>query len=63
MNSTRLAISSRLWRLVVGLSSDDSGGERREHDLAMSDPHVALEHQIQVGRATSRGEPDCTFCS
>jgi hypothetical protein len=58
MNSTRLTISSRLRRLVGGLSSDD----RCEHDLAMSDPQVALEHQIQIGRARTRGEPGCTFC-
>ena len=32
---------------------------RREHDLAMGDPRVALEHQIQIGRAGR----SCTFCN
>jgi hypothetical protein len=63
MNSRRFVISSRLRRLVAGFSSDSASGERRDHDLAMSDPHVALEHQIQIGRAISRGGSGCTFCS
>ena len=34
----------------------------REHDAAMSDPRVALEHRAAINRAQSRGEPGCLFC-
>jgi hypothetical protein len=35
----------------------------REHDAAMSDRRVALEHSEAIRRAQLRGEPGCTFCS
>jgi hypothetical protein len=36
--------------------------ELREHDTAMSDPRVALEHRTAIRQAESRGEPGCLFC-
>ena len=35
----------------------------REHDVAMSDRRVALEHSAAIYRAQQRGEPGCMFCS
>lgn len=32
--------------------------ERHQHDLTMMDPALAVEHQIQVGRALD----DCPYC-
>jgi hypothetical protein len=34
----------------------------REHDDAVSDRRVAIEHAEAINRAQSRGEPGCTFC-
>ena len=34
----------------------------REHDEAMRDRRVALEHAEAINRAQSRGEPGCVFC-
>ncbi len=34
----------------------------REHDEAMRDRRVALEHAEAINRAQSRGEPGCMFC-
>jgi hypothetical protein len=37
--------------------------ELREHDAAMSDLRVALEHRAAINRAQSRGEAGCLFCN
>lgn len=37
--------------------------DRREHDSAVSDPRVAMEHFAARQRAVESGEPDCTYCS
>jgi len=37
--------------------------ERLEHDTAMRDRGIAADHASAIARATSRGEPGCTFCS
>ena len=34
----------------------------REHDEAMRDRRVAMEHAEAINRAQSRGEPGCVFC-
>ena len=52
--TTRIRNLSTLWM---------RSRERREHDVAMSDPRIAAEHDMQVAVAESRGEPGCTFCS
>jgi hypothetical protein len=59
MSSTLSFISSMLPRRRAGDSSRDA---RREHDLAMREPGIALEHQIQIAEALSRGEGRCAFC-
>ena len=35
----------------------------REHDEAMRDSKVALEHEHAIDRARSRGEHGCLFCN
>jgi len=35
---------------------------RRDHDDAMSDARVGVEHAAAIDRAVSRGEPGCMFC-
>jgi len=35
----------------------------REHDEAMRDSKVALEHVLAIDHARSRGEHGCMFCS
>ena len=62
MTSTLSGIRNRLLRLAPRQGSDDTRRARREHDRAMRDPRVAHEHQVQVGRAMSRGEVGCDFC-
>ena len=37
--------------------------DRREHDLALSDPRLAVEHHHASQRATDRGESGCAYCS
>ena len=34
----------------------------REHDAAMADRRVAIEHAEAIIRAQTRGEPGCMFC-
>jgi hypothetical protein len=33
-----------------------------EHDTAMSDLRVAVEHRAAINRALERGERGCLFC-
>ena len=35
---------------------------RREHDNAMSDTRVAVEHAAAIDRQVLRGEQGCMFC-
>ncbi len=35
---------------------------RRDHDDAISDTRVAVEHAHAIDRAVSAGEPGCMFC-
>ena len=42
---------------------NDRTRERLEHDAAMSDPRVAVEHHASISRALADGKPGCTFCS
>jgi hypothetical protein len=41
---------------------NDQLSERREHDMAMRDPGVAIEHHASISRAEADGKPGCTFC-
>jgi hypothetical protein len=59
MSSTLSSISRMFLRGPAGHSSRDA---RRDHDLAMREPGIALEHQIQIAEALSRGEGHCAFC-
>ena len=34
----------------------------REHDTAMSDQRVWVEHRAAIDRAIERGEAGCSFC-
>jgi len=34
----------------------------REHNAAMSDRRVAIEHAESINRAQLRGSPGCLFC-
>jgi hypothetical protein len=43
-------------------SRRDLASERADHDLAMSDPRIALEHDLAIARAVARGESGCKFC-
>jgi len=61
MNSQQTP-GSMLVRQVHNWVTRNLSRARREHDLAMSDRHMALEHQIQIGRAIERGDRGCTFC-
>jgi hypothetical protein len=36
--------------------------DRREHDLALRDPRIALEHHHASQRAVDRGESGCAYC-
>lgn len=36
--------------------------DRREHDLALGDPRLAVEHHHASQRATARGESGCAYC-
>jgi hypothetical protein len=63
MTSTLSVISRRLARRAPRPASDNSRSARREHDRAMRNPRIAHEHQVQIGRALSRGEGGCEFCS
>jgi len=36
--------------------------DRREHDIAMRDPRVAMEHFAARERAVHSGERDCIYC-
>jgi hypothetical protein len=37
--------------------------ERREHDVAMSDPRIRDEHFAARSRAVDAGHGDCPFCA
>jgi hypothetical protein len=36
--------------------------DRREHDLALRDPRLAVEHRYAAQRATDYGESGCAYC-
>ena len=38
------------------------GTELREHEKAMRDLRVAVEHQAAIDRSQARGGPGCPFC-
>jgi hypothetical protein len=61
MNSHE-TLNNRLMLLVRNWKARNFSPARREHDRAMADRGIALEHQIQVGAAIERGDSDCTFC-
>jgi hypothetical protein len=42
---------------------NDQLNERREHDAAMRDPGIAVEHHASISRAVADGRPGCIFCS
>lgn len=35
---------------------------RLEHDRAMTDPRVVIEHVAAIDRALLRGDPGCPYC-
>jgi len=55
-------LGSRLLLLVGNWQARHLSRARREHDRAMSDRGIALEHRIQTARAIERGDSGCTFC-
>ena len=61
MNSHR-TLSSRLMLSIRNWKARNVSPARREHDRAMSDRGIALEHQIQIVAAIERGDGGCTFC-
>ena len=40
----------------------DYTAARRDHDDAMTDARVGVEHAAAIDRAISRGEQGCMFC-
>jgi hypothetical protein len=59
MSVTQFHIRPALRRLADGLEASAARrSERRQHDLVMADPAMAVEHSIQIGR----GLGTCPYC-
>ena len=54
MNPFSLLKRNRAARLA-------EAAERRDHDLAVSDPRLAVEHYHAIERAADRGESGCMY--
>jgi hypothetical protein len=61
MNSHQ-AFGNRLMLLFRNWKARNFSPARREHDRAMSDRGIALEHRIQIVASIERGDHGCTFC-
>jgi hypothetical protein len=55
-------LGNRLMLLIRNWQARQFSPARREHDRALSDRGIALEHQIQIVAAIERGDSGCTFC-
>jgi hypothetical protein len=65
-DSLPAAVRTRPLRGFAGRLRESTSPEerraRREHDDAMTDRRIAIEHRLQVNRSVELGRGGCRFC-